>query len=194
MGAKIADMLLAVLSVCSEEELSEVDPDEGSEAGASPEDILKRREEIKNKILAVGKMQKIYEMLREESENATELAVGPDGATALPGTKHGTDALGVQGAQLGKSIRSFDEARRFDIQNERLPQFLPDAPPTAFPASMRRLSTDAEGITMEHLIKKTLEEDFSDEGGVVQRIADRIAKDGRRSLRSIPALKRHGTA
>jgi len=188
----VTDMLLAVLSICSEEELSEVDQDEVPEAGANPEDILKRREEIKSKILAVGKMQRIYEMLREESENATELALTSHPQPTSPAV-HGPDELRVQGAQLGRSIRSFDEARSFDIQNERLPHFSPNGPPTAFPGSMRRSSQD-DGMSMEYLIKRTLEEDNPDEGGVVERIADRLAKEGRRTLRPPSALKRHGTA
>ena len=56
----VADMLLALLSVCSEEELSEP----ASEPGNSAEDIQRRREEIKRKIRAVGKMQRVYQILR----------------------------------------------------------------------------------------------------------------------------------
>lgn len=45
---------------------------------------------------------------------------------------------------------------------------------------------------MEYLIKKTLEEE-EEEGGVVERIADKIAR-GRRMTSRPSALKRHGTA
>jgi serine/threonine-protein phosphatase 2B catalytic subunit len=47
-------------------------------------------------------------------------------------------------------------------------------------------------MTMEFLIKKTLEEE-EEEGGVVERIADKIAR-GRRITGRPSALKRHGTA
>jgi serine/threonine-protein phosphatase 2B catalytic subunit len=61
-------MLLAVLSVCSEEELSDADSTEGVEIPAelppTPEEIQRRRQEIKNKILAVGKVQRMFQMLR----------------------------------------------------------------------------------------------------------------------------------
>jgi serine/threonine-protein phosphatase 2B catalytic subunit len=67
-------MLLAVLSVCSEEELTDVDADSLEEAdempaepAPSPEEIQRRRQEIKNKIIAVGKMQKVFTMLRSVS-------------------------------------------------------------------------------------------------------------------------------
>jgi serine/threonine-protein phosphatase 2B catalytic subunit len=54
---------------------------------------------------------------------------------------------------------------------------------------MRRGSADSG---MELLIKKTLEEE-GDEGGVVERIAEKIAR-GRRITERPSALKRHGTA
>ncbi|KAF8066941.1 Metallo-dependent phosphatase-like protein [Lyophyllum atratum] len=196
VGAKIADMLLAVLSVCSQEELTEADSDSGDETtmqvepGTSPAEIQRRRQEIKNKIMAIGKMQKVFQMLREESENATELHV--DGGAGVGAPRTNTDALGVaQGASFGRSIRSFDDARRVDMLNERLPEFNVDAAPTMFPVpSMRRGSADSDGMTMEYLIKKTLEEE--EEGGVVERLAERIAR-GRSPARP-SALRRHGTA
>ena len=120
------------------------------------------------------------------------------------------DALGAQGAKIGRTIRSFDDAcvhlspvssflssthiffphrQRLDLQNERLPEFNPDIAPTMFSGpSMRRGSADSG---MELLIKKTLEEE--EEGGVVERIADKIAR-GRRIAERPSALRRHGTA
>ncbi|KAG5640952.1 hypothetical protein DXG03_006541 [Asterophora parasitica] len=197
VGAKITDMLLAVLSVCSQEELAEHDSDEEHhpvDAGTSPADIAKRRQEIKAKILAIGKMQRVFQMLREESENATELQVGDGAGLATPRTS--TDALGVQGAKIGRQIRSFEDARRVDMLNERLPEFNVAPAPTMYPGvpslSMRRGSADSDGLTMEYLIKKTLEED-EDDGGYVERIADKIAQ-GRTTTTRPSALKRHGTA
>lgn len=117
------------------------------------------------------------------------------------------DALGVHGTKLVKSIKSFDDAcvdhscatfpmshyfyrRRLDMQNERLPEFNPDIPQMMFSGpSMRRGSSDSG---MELLIKKTLEEE-GDEGGVVERIAEKIAR-GRRIAERPSALRRHGTA
>ncbi|KAG5638516.1 3',5'-cyclic-nucleotide phosphodiesterase (PDEase) (3':5'-CNP) [Sphagnurus paluster] len=191
VGAKITDMLLAVLSVCSEEELTEVDSDEETVASVdqamSPADVQRRRQEIKNKIMAIGKMQRVFQRLREESEHATELKV--DGESMPPPMN--TDALGVQGAQIKQTIRNFDDARRVDMLNERLPEFNVDAAPATFPVpSMRRGSAESEGITMESLIKKTLEEE--EQGGVVERIADRIAR-GRVTASRPTGLKRHGT-
>ena len=68
-----------------------------------------------------------------------------------------------------------------------------DIAPTVFAASTRRGSGDGEGMTMEYLIKKSLEEEEDDEGGTVERISEKLAKG--RMLMSRPApLKRHGTA
>ena len=77
-----------------------------------------------------------------------------------------------------------------DMQNERLPEFNPDIAPMMFPGpSMRQGSGDSG---MEFLIKKTLEEE-GEEGDVVSRIAEKIAR-GRRLADGPSALKRHGTA
>lgn len=66
----VAEMLLAVLSVCSAEELEE--SSEGSSDGEDgklgkapvPQDISARRQQIKNKILAVGRLQRVFTVLR----------------------------------------------------------------------------------------------------------------------------------
>lgn len=89
------------------------------------------------------------------------------------------------------------DRRRSDEANERLPEFNPNASATIFPVpsmriSGRRNSGDGDGMNMEVLIKKTLEED-EDDGGVVERLADRIAR-GRRVTGRPRALKRHETA
>lgn len=50
------------------------------------------------------------------------------------------------------------------------------------------------GINMEYLIKRTLEEEEAEgEGGVVERLADKIAR-GRKVTGRPSALKRHDTA
>jgi serine/threonine-protein phosphatase 2B catalytic subunit len=62
-------MLLAILQVCTEEELEEgsdaVDSSPTSpDLGMTPEQVQQRRDEIKTKILAVGKMQRVFQILR----------------------------------------------------------------------------------------------------------------------------------
>lgn len=127
----VTEMLLAVLSVCSQEELDDSDSDSDSatrEPGRSPADVQARRQQIRNKIMAVGRMQRVFQLLRcvllsilssasdvcqyrEEAEMATELVPtdAAGGATAV-GSRTGTDALGVQGTAIGRSIRTFADA------------------------------------------------------------------------------------
>ena len=57
----VTEMLLAILSICSQEELDEPDSDEDKQ---NADDIAARRQAIKNKILAVGRMQKVFQLLR----------------------------------------------------------------------------------------------------------------------------------
>ena len=61
-------MLLAILSICSQEELEESSSDTETETDEQqphrPEEVSKRRQQIKNKILAVGKMQRVFQLLR----------------------------------------------------------------------------------------------------------------------------------
>lgn len=128
----------------------------------------------------------------------------------------GPDALTVQGHKIGKSIRTFDDAyaflyidlrslltfppfsRRSDIANERLPDFDPHRP-TIFPVPSMRLSSRTDlpdGMDMEYLIKRTLDEDEAEATGMststVERLADRIAQ-GRKPTGRPGALKRHET-
>ncbi|KAF9261140.1 Metallo-dependent phosphatase [Marasmius fiardii PR-910] len=72
VGAKITEMLLAILSICSEEELTEdgESSSEGedtrtlAEAAMSPTEYQARKQQIKNKIMAVGRMQRVFQLLR----------------------------------------------------------------------------------------------------------------------------------
>jgi serine/threonine-protein phosphatase 2B catalytic subunit len=68
VGAKITEMLLAVLAVCSEEELegtgSVEDDDDARTVISTQSEVEQRRKEIKSKIMAVGKMQRIFQLLR----------------------------------------------------------------------------------------------------------------------------------
>ncbi|CEI69621.1 Serine/threonine-protein phosphatase 2B catalytic subunit [Fusarium venenatum] len=120
VGEKITDMLIAILSTCSEDELKEETPSSTSPGPASPalsndpESIEVRRRAIKNKILAIGRLSRVFQVLREESEKVTELKTVSGGR--LPA---GTLMLGAEG--LKNAINGFEDARKVDLQNERLP-------------------------------------------------------------------------
>lgn len=57
-------MLVAVLNTCSKEELEESDEDNLVSPSSHAEDTVERRKVIKNKILAVGRMARVFALLR----------------------------------------------------------------------------------------------------------------------------------
>ncbi|KAF8970438.1 Metallo-dependent phosphatase-like protein [Flammula alnicola] len=122
VGEKITDMLVAVLNTCTKEELEESDDDLAimSPTRAAAESA-ERRKIIKNKIMAVGRMARVFALLREESERVSELK-SVTGSNKLP---YGTLASGTEG--IREAINGFDDARKSDIENERLPPELFDA-------------------------------------------------------------------
>lgn len=122
VGEKITDMLIAILNTCSKEELEEetplsatsVDPMSPSDGDLDPNSPEAKRRAIKNKILAIGRLSRVFQVLREESERVTELKTATGGR--LPA---GTLMLGAEG--IKEAITTFEEARKVDMQNERLP-------------------------------------------------------------------------
>lgn len=121
VGEKITDMLIAILSTCSEEELKDETPITPGPSSppltgplANPDSIEYKRRALKNKILAIGRMSRVFQVLREESEKVTELKTVSGGR--LPA---GTLMLGAEG--IKNAISSFEDARKVDLQNERLP-------------------------------------------------------------------------
>lgn len=119
VGEKITDMLIAILNTCSKEELqdetpSTISPAEPSPPIMDPDSNEFKRRAIKNKILAIGRMSRVFQVLREESERVTELKTAAGGR--LPA---GTLMLGAEG--IKQAITNFEDARRVDLQNERLP-------------------------------------------------------------------------
>lgn len=123
VGEKITDMLIAILNTCSKEELEEETPLSGTSADPmsppplgdiDPNSTEYKRRAIKNKILAIGRLSRVFQVLREESERVTELKTATGGR--LPA---GTLMLGAEG--IKEAITSFEDAKKVDLQNERLP-------------------------------------------------------------------------
>ncbi|CAG8762033.1 17550_t:CDS:2, partial [Acaulospora morrowiae] len=121
-----------------------------------PSDGSERRQVIKSKIMAIGKMARVFSILREESERVMELkSVTGDGK--LP---YGTLALGAEG--IKKAITSFEEARRSDLENERLP-------PTR---------KEVDDVERSKAIKEAIQE--VDDDQVLQEVAEVFIKDDER--------------
>ena len=127
VGEKMTDMLIAILNICSKEELEEEEEDVIMNDGKNSDSSVsrfraydreaepERRMVIKHKIMAVGRMSRVFHVLREEAERVSELKIA-SGTGKLP---YGTLALGSEG--IKNAIHNFDEARKVDIENERMP-------------------------------------------------------------------------
>ncbi|KAI0872878.1 serine/threonine-protein phosphatase 2B catalytic subunit [Hypoxylon argillaceum] len=161
VGEKITDMLIAILSTCSEEELQQDTPSSTvaphSPPLASPADasLEARKRAVKNKILAIGRMSRVFNVLREESERVTELKTVSGGR--LPA---GTLMLGAEG--IKNAITSFEDARKVDIQNERLPPSHEEVVKTQEEErqqALERASREAENDTKLHSLSRRLSMD-----------------------------------
>ena len=64
----VTEMLVAVLNTCSKEELDESEEEEEPATPSSPSaESMERRKIIKNKILAVGRISRVFSLLRSVS-------------------------------------------------------------------------------------------------------------------------------
>lgn len=182
VGEKITDMLIAILNVCTKEELEEETvlagdvgalrassstPAEPKKISQSLVDVISkdtstasddspeaRRSAMKNKILAIGRMSRMFTLLRQEAESVSELKAVSGGK--LPS---GTLLLGTEG--IKNAITSFEEARRVDLINESLP-----------PTHEQMLEREEQNrlVRMEKAINEV------DQDEKIQRLARRLSR------------------
>jgi serine/threonine-protein phosphatase 2B catalytic subunit len=149
VGEKVTEMLVNVLNIHSEED------DEEPADEMDPASVQARREVIRNKIRAIGKMARVFKVLRQENESVVTLkGLTPSGMLPFNVLQEGStgirDAIDQLEAKPRKRITSFEEARKLDLKNERMPprmeskESLPSVTP---PHSPNRDQTFDEAMT-----------------------------------------------
>ncbi|CAF4617066.1 unnamed protein product [Rotaria sp. Silwood1] len=120
VGEKVTEMLINILNICSEEELIK----SLSIEQQNDNDNTFRREAIRSKIRAVGKMAKVYASLREASENVINLKglapVSPSSSTTSLNELVDDENDTTEHRKVPTDF-SFSTAKTYDQINERMP-------------------------------------------------------------------------
>jgi serine/threonine-protein phosphatase 2B catalytic subunit len=115
VGEKVTEMLINILNICSEEELlTNLSTDQQND-----NENQFRRDAIRSKIRAVGKMAKVYASLREASENVLNLK-GLASSTASLNELVDEEGETTEHRKVPTDF-SFSTAKTFDQINERMP-------------------------------------------------------------------------
>lgn len=143
VGEKVTDMLVSILNVCTEEELDEEAPFSEAQigvAGTTPPSVStsprakppsafstettggmqtdltldEKRLALKNKIIAIGKMSRMFQVLREEQESVAHLKALNRGQLPKGSLLHGKESI-------ENNILTFEQAKAADRVNEALP-------------------------------------------------------------------------
>lgn len=138
VGEKVTEMLVSILNICTEDELEDELPvikedvgnidldstktmidDETKETKSSLLENEQRRRNLRNKILAIAKVSRMYSVLRQESEKVQYLKNMNQGLLPRGALAHGPEGL-------DETLTVFERARKEDLINEKLPPSLED--------------------------------------------------------------------
>ncbi|CAF4847932.1 unnamed protein product [Rotaria sp. Silwood1] len=133
--AKVNDILLKILNICSGEELNQYD--EHFYSLIENNQIEQRKEQIRSKIRAVGKVAKIYKKLCQLNENVISLHGLTPSTSIIELDKDITDEAELAALILCQKAASakehFSKVKVLDQVNERLPsprKTIPSADPS----------------------------------------------------------------
>lgn len=131
VGEKVTDLLMSVLNTCDDEEEDDTEAQVPMPVPVPVKLKAARKEVIRNKIKAIGKMARVFTILRQEAESVIELK------GLAPGGQMPAGSLVEGKTSLRKAISSFEEAQKLDRENEKMP---PQRPP-----GLRRGSSRSSG-------------------------------------------------
>lgn len=134
VGEKVTEMLVSILNICTEDELEEdtpviqnrvgerVDPEISRRANknqltSSILDDEARRKALRNKILAIAKVSRMYSVLRKEGDKVEYLKAMNAGTLPRGALAHGPEGL-------SETLSTFERARKQDLVNEKMPPSL----------------------------------------------------------------------
>lgn len=123
------DILYSVLNICTDEELEKGTPlskrlaqsiDDVAQGKPSPEPLKEEETTLDNtalrkKILTIGRMSRMFNILREEAEKVEQLRTLSGGSSLPKGVLLGGTA------EIDKKLSTFEEARLADLKNEAMP-------------------------------------------------------------------------
>ncbi|CAF3587149.1 unnamed protein product [Rotaria sp. Silwood1] len=144
---KINDALLQILHICTDEELTKYD--EHFYSLVERNQIEQRKEQMRSKIRAVGKVAKTFKKLRELNENVVTLHGLTPSNSITELDKDITDEAEVAASILREKTAStkehFSKVKIFDQVNERMPP-----PRTTIPSGDPSI---AEHVTAQGIVK-----------------------------------------
>jgi len=140
VGEKVTELLVAILSMSSDDEIDDHAGGGGGGGGAEAKMKAERKNQIRGKILAIGKMARTFATLREEAETIYTLkGLTPNGLLPVGALQDGKE--GLQTVLKDKKDR-FEDAKKLDRQNERLPPARPNSMSKSSTASLASRGTD----------------------------------------------------
>ncbi|KAI3404645.1 CNA1 [Candida oxycetoniae] len=138
------------------EEEDEFGRGEGKGEKEDDESLAEKKLALRNKIIAIGKMSRMFQILREEQDSVAHLKSLNRGLLPKGSLLHGRESL-------QRTISTFEEAKAADRINEALPPS---------PAEMRKMEQERS-----ERIKKHMEEHDNNSNPVIHKLMRRLSQN-----------------